>query len=157
MVKALELEVARQTPPDVSRLQTTLAKMQGHLEKLGERRNRLYGLLEDGTYTRAVFTERMQVLIHEETGLRETISAPESEIHAALSRNQEKRLAQLKTVLERYQDASLPGKKALLQSIISDIQYTKEKRQSPQTSPSPSNSLILFKCLPLNYSLLFKP
>lgn len=131
MVKDLELEVAHQTPPDVSRLQATLAKMQGHLEKLEERRNRLYGLLEDGTYTRAVFTERMQVLIHEETGLRETISALENEIHAALSRNQEKQLAQLKTVLERYQDASLPGKKALLQSIISDIQYTKEKKTKP--------------------------
>lgn len=131
MVKDLELEAARQSPPDVSRLQTALSKMQAHLEKLEERRNRLYGLLEDGTYTRAVFSERMQVLVQEETSLHDTISALESEIHAALSRNQEKQLAQLNTVLEQYQDAPLPGKKALLQSIIADIQYTKEKKTKP--------------------------
>lgn len=131
MVKDLELEAARQSPPDVSRLQTALSKMQAHLEKLEERRNRLYGLLEDGTYTRAVFSERMQVLVQEETSLHDTISALESEIRAALSRNQEKQLAQLNTVLEQYQDAPLPGKKALLQSIIADIQYTKEKKTKP--------------------------
>ena len=131
MVKDLELEAARQSPPDVSRLQTALSKMQAHLEKLEERRNRLYGLLEDGTYTRAVFSERMQVLVQEETSLHDTISALESEIRVALSRNQEKQLAQLNTVLEQYQDAPLPGKKALLQSIIADIQYTKEKKTKP--------------------------
>lgn len=131
MVKDLELEVAQQAPPDVSRLQETLTKMQGHLQKLEERRNRLYALLEDGTYTRVVFSERMQVLVQEETSLHDTISALESEIRAALSRNQEKQLSQLKTVLERYQDAPLPGKKALLQSIIADIQYTKEKKTKP--------------------------
>lgn len=131
MVKDLELEVARQSPPDVSRLETALSKMQAHLEKLEERRNRLYGLLEDGTYTRAVFSERMQILVQEETSLHDTISALESEIRVALSRNQEKQLAQLNTVLEQYQDAPLPGKKALLQSIIADIQYTKEKKTKP--------------------------
>lgn len=131
MVKDLELEIAQQAPPDVSPLQTSLAKMQDHLEKLEERRNRLYSLLEDGTYTRAVFSERMQILSQEETRLQETISSLESEIHTVLSKNQEKQLSQLNTVLEQYQSATLSGKKALLQSIIADIQYTKNKKTKP--------------------------
>jgi len=131
MVKDLELQIAQQAPPDVSLPQTALAKMKAHLEKLEERRNRLYGLLEDGTYTRAVFSERMQVLVQEETSLHNSIFALESEIRTALSRNQEKQLSQLNTVLEQYQSASLSGKKVLLQSIISDIQYTKEKKTEP--------------------------
>lgn len=131
MARDLEVEVAQAAPPDVSQLRSTLSKMQSQLVKLEERRNRLYSLLEDGTYTRAVFSERMQLLAREETSLQDAISSLEGDIRLELSRNKEKQLAQLKTVLENYQSSSLPGKKALLQSIISDIQYTKEKKTKP--------------------------
>lgn len=128
VLKDLKLEAP---PPDVSGLQAALSRMREHRERLEERRNRLYGLLEDGTYTRAVFSQRMEVLVQEEASLHDAASALEGELHAALSRGRERQAARLETVLERYQEASLPGKKALLQSIISDIQYTKEKKTKP--------------------------
>ena len=127
----LEIEVAQATPPDVSQQEAVLSKMQAQLVKLDDRRNRLYSLLEDGTYTRALFSERMQLLAQEEESLKKAISETESSIHLELSRNKEKQLSQLKTVLEHYQSSSLSGRKDLLQSIISDIQYTKEKKTKP--------------------------
>ena len=73
----------------------------------------------------------MQVLAQEEASLKDTLAALDAEIHLALSRNNEKQLSQLKTVLAQYQAADIPGRKALLQSIISDILYTKEKKTKP--------------------------
>ena len=99
--------------------------------RLEDRRNRLYSLLEDGTYSRSVFSDRMKVLSNEEEQLNATITSLENEIRVAQSRNEERQLSQLKTVLERYQSAPVPGKKELLHSVISQITYTKEKKTKP--------------------------
>lgn len=127
----LELEVSHAAPPDVSNLETARSKIQSHLVRLEDRRNRLYSLLEDGTYSRALFSERMQVLAQEESSLKDTLAALDAEIHLTLSRNKEKQLSQIKTVLAQYQSSDIPSRKALLQSIISDIRYTKEKKTKP--------------------------
>ena len=127
----LELEVSQSLPPDVSLLEASLAKMQAQQVRLEERRSRLYSLLEDGTYSRTVFSERMQILAQEEATLKEAIASLEGDIRLELSRNKEKQLAQLRTVLDRYQSSSLPGRKELLRSIVSDIVYTKEKKTKP--------------------------
>lgn len=131
MAHRLEIEIAQEDVPDISNLETARAKMQSHMVKLEDRRNRLYSLLEDGTYSRSVFSERMQVLAQEETSLKDTLAALDDEIHLALSRNKEKQLSQVKAVLSQYQTSDLYGRKSLLQSIISDIQYTKEKKTKP--------------------------
>lgn len=127
----LELEVSQSLPPDVSLLEASLVKMQAQQVRLEERRSRLYSLLEDGTYSRTVFSERMQILAQEEATLKEAITSLEGDIRLELSRNKEKQLAQLRTVLDRYQSSSLPGRKELLRSIVSDIVYTKEKKTKP--------------------------
>lgn len=127
----LEVEVAQAAPPDVSMLQASLEKMRSQLVKLEERRSRLYSLLEDGTYSRSVFSERMQVLAQEETSLQDAIASLEGDIRLALSRNKEKQLSQLRAVLDRYQASPVSTRKELLQSIIKDIQYTKEKKTKP--------------------------
>jgi site-specific DNA recombinase len=131
LARGLEVEVARQAPPDVSLLESSLAKMQTQQARLEERRSRLYSLLEDGTYSRAVFSERMQVLAQEEATLKEAIAALEGDIRLELSRNKEKQLAQLRTVLEQYRSSTIPARKKLLHSIIRDITYTKEKKTKP--------------------------
>lgn len=128
---SLELEIAQQRPPDASVQEATLAKMRSQLVKLEERRNRLYSLLEDGTYTRAVFSERMQKLCQDETSIQDTIAALEQDIRIELSRNKERQLQQIRLVLERYQSSSISARKELLQSIIHDVQYTKEKKTKP--------------------------
>jgi Recombinase./Resolvase, N terminal domain. len=129
--KDLNIRVSNQVAPDTSHLEQMLAKAKDQLPRIDDRRNRLYSLLEDGTYSRAVFSDRMQVLTQEEENLNAAISSLESEIHVAQSRNEEKQLSQLETVLEHYQSAPIPGKKELLHSVISEILYTKEKKTKP--------------------------
>ena len=131
MARDLEIQIAQEAPPDVSLLESNLTKIRAKRVKLEERRNRLYSLLEDGTYSPAVFSERMEVLIREETELQEIIDALEGDITLELSRNKERQLAQLRTVLAQYETSSLAGRKALLQSIIDKIFYTKEKKTKP--------------------------
>ncbi|WP_312943038.1 recombinase family protein [Oscillibacter sp.] len=127
----LEIRVSSQVPPDTSHLEQILTKSKEQLPRIEDRRNRLYSLLEDGTYSRAVFSERMQVLAQEEDQLKASIASLEEEIHITQSRNEEKQLSQLKTVLERYQSASVSGKKELLHSVISQVIYTKKKKTKP--------------------------
>ena len=131
MAHNLEVEVAQNVPPDISALESSLSRMKAQQVHLEERRSRLYSLLEDGTYSRTVFSERMQVLAQEEAALKEHVASLEGDIRLELSRNKEKQLAQLRTVLERYQSSSLPGRKELLRSVVSDILYTKEKKTKP--------------------------
>ena len=129
--RGLEIDIARHTRPDVSPLEAALSRMQAQQVRLEERRNRLYSLLEDGTYSRAVFSERMQVLSQEDAALKESISSLESDIRREKSRNKEIQLSKLRTVLEQYQSSSVPARKELLHSVISDILYTKEKGTKP--------------------------
>lgn len=131
MARDLEIQIAQEAPPDVSLLEFNLTKMRAKRAKLEERRNRLYSLLEDGTYSPTVFSERMEVLIREETELQEIIDALEGDITLELARNKERQLAQLRTVLAQYETSSLAGRKALLQSIIDKIFYAKEKKTKP--------------------------
>ena len=127
----MEVQIALEKPADVSILESNLTKLRAKRAKLEDRRNRLYTLLEDGTYTPAVFNARMEVLIAEEAELQELIKTLESDISLELSRNKERQLAQLRTVLSQYEDSTLAGRKALLQSIIDKIIYTKEKKTKP--------------------------
>lgn len=131
MARDLEIQIAQEAPPDVSLLESNLTKIRAKRVKLEERRNRLYSLLEDGTYTPAVFNQRMEVLTREETELQEIINALEGDITLELARNKERQLEQLRTVLAQYETSSLAGRKALLQSIIDKIFYTKEKKTKP--------------------------
>ena len=131
MAAGLEVQIEAGTEPDTSALDAIHEKLEAQLQKLEDRRNRLYTLLEDGTYSKDLFTERMQILTAEERRLREALSDVNEDLRAAKSQNQKKQLEQLRTVLAHYQQSSIPARKALLQSIIADIQYTKEKKTNP--------------------------
>ena len=129
--KDLEVDIRNQIAPNTENLEFALGKAQDQLRKLDDRRNRLYSLLEDGVYTGAVFSERMRTLVQDEEQLKSAVSSLQEQIRAELSNNKEKQLSQLSTVLERYQSATIAGRKELLQSIVSVIYYTKEKKSKP--------------------------
>lgn len=131
MADALEVQVANAQPPDVSAQQRALEQMQGRADKLETRRTRLYDLLEDGTYSRDIFAQRMQLLEDEEHHLQEAIASISEEIRVATSRSQERQLQQLRTVLRLYQNADVSARKELLRSVIKDIRYTKLKKSKP--------------------------
>lgn len=131
LAAGLEIQVREGTAPDTSALDGIYEKLEAQLQKLEDRRNRLYTFLEDGTYSKDLFAERMQVLTSEEDHLRKAMAEVSEDLRDAKSQNKERQLEQLRTVLAHYQESSIPARKALLQSIIADIQYTKEKKTNP--------------------------
>lgn len=131
LADSLEIQVQQAGVPDTSLLESSREKLLSQLQKLEQRRSRLYSLLEDGTYSRPLFSERMQVLLRDEDAAREGLSVLEEEIARLSSRNQEKQARQLRTVLEAYESADVSGRKALLYSVVKEIRYTKEKKTKP--------------------------
>ena len=131
IAKGLEISIQHNGPPDTSKLEAALQKALEQVTKLDARRDRLYSLLEDGIYNRDVFAQRMEVLTQDEAHLRDHIASLEAEIQAERSKDKRVQLARLKTIIQRYHTSSLAGKKELLQSAISVIYYTKEKKTKP--------------------------
>ena len=131
LARGLEISLSRQAPPDTAVLEKELAQTREQLGRLDSRRDRLYTFLEDGTYTREVFAQRMAVLSGDEERLRGRIEELEGKIRAELGRDKRKQLERLKDVLANYQEASLAGKKDLLRSIVAVIYYTKRKKTKP--------------------------
>lgn len=127
----LEVKIKAGEKPDTAPMEALLEKLESQQTKLETRRSRLYTLLEDGTYTKDLFVERMGVLEREENALRDALEDIRSDLERAVSKSDERQLAQIRTVLEHYQNETLPVKKALLQSVISDIKYTKMKKTKP--------------------------
>lgn len=131
MANGIEIDLARAVRPDTKSLELALEKIRAQIVKLSDRRNRLYTLLEDGTYTREIFSQRMQLLGQEDDKLKAAAQDLEAEIRTARGNNAEKQLARIRTVLAQYQSASLADRKTLLHSIIEEIQYTKMKKTKP--------------------------
>lgn len=131
IARGLTVEIKHQTVPNTSPQEFALSRAKDQLQKLDTRRSRLYSLLEDGVYTRDLFSDRMQALAQEEDLLNESIASMEEEIHVAHSRSNERQLRQLRTILARYRTSTVSAKKELLQSIISVIYYTKAKKTKP--------------------------
>lgn len=131
IARGLEISLSRQAPPDTAALEKELAQTREQLGRLSGRRDRLYTFLEDGTYTREIFAQRMAVLSEDEERLRGRIEELEGKVRTELGRDKRKQLERLKEVLANYQEASLAGKKDLLQSIVAVIYYTKKKKTKP--------------------------
>ena len=131
LADALEIQIAQAQPPDVTGQQRALEQLRAQAARLESRRTRLYDLLEDGTYTREVFAQRMEVLDSDAARVSDAIASAEAEIRAATSRSQERQLQQLRTVLQLYRGSDVAARKSLLHSVISDILYTKAKKSKP--------------------------
>ncbi len=131
MAKGLEIEISKGAAPDTSNLESIRERLEDQLVKMDGRRSRLYTFLEDGTYTKTLFSERMQLLEDEEKRLKEAIVSVSEEIRSASIQSRTAQLEQLKTVLSHYRESDIPGRKLLLQSIIADIKYFKEKKTKP--------------------------
>ena len=131
LARGLEVSIARQDVPDTSGLERDLLQAQDQLMKLDSRRNRLYAFLEDGTYSREVFAQRMEVLSADEAHLQTYITDLQGRIRTEQAKDKRWQLERIKSVLAHYQHASLAGKKDLLRSIVSVIYYTKEKKTKP--------------------------
>lgn len=127
----LRIEVDRAKPPDTRGLDAQLRGIRGKLHKVEQKKNRLYDLLEDGTYDRATFKERLALAEDEAAKLDERRAALEAQIREARGVNRAKVISYLDTVLDLYPSLDPAGKNQLLKAIIDKVIYRKEKKTKP--------------------------
>ena len=107
-------------PPDGPELAAIRRRTALQLTRLAERRERLYRLVEEGVYSPALFSQRMQALERDAQALEQAAAEappppPEPE----------------RTALDCWRAAGPAGKRALLRTLIREIVYEKEKKTKP--------------------------
>lgn len=127
----LEKDICSGRKADISGLATAREKASVQLARLSDKKRKIYEYLEDGTYDKPTFVERMEKLHSEECDAQEILSSLNREIELVQAKNKAAQLRQLETVLELYDQASVSERKALMYSIIENMTYSKMKKTKP--------------------------
>lgn len=109
-------------PADSPELAAVRRRTALQLTRLAERRERLYRLVEDGVYSPALFSQRMQALERDAQAL---------ELAAANAEAPPPPPEPERTALDCWRAAGPAGKRALLRTLIQEIVYEKEKKTKP--------------------------
>lgn len=127
----LQIEVQQAKAPDISGLLAEQRAVRSKLKKLATRIETLHDLLEDGTYDRATYKERMAKAENEQAALKDQQIDVEDRIQAAMSRDKVILLNRLTDVLQLYPTLDNEGKNQLLKSIIDHVVYRKAPKSKP--------------------------
>ena len=127
----LRIEAQKARPPDTRALDAQLRGVRNKLHKLEQRKGRLYDLLEDGTYDRDTFRERMAKAEQEGAELEAQKAALDDQIREARGLNRVKVISFLDTLLDLYPTLDAAGKNQLLKAIVEEVIYRKNKKTKP--------------------------
>ena len=116
---------------DTSGIEMALRGIEGQLKKNEQKKAMLCDLLEDGTYSREIFRERMDKAEAERNDLLERREQIKLELNAARVHNKEQTVTAIDNVLDLYPTLSPEGKNQLLKAIIRRVVYHKEKKTPP--------------------------
>lgn len=139
----LYIQAAQAQPVDTKGLEAQLRGLRGSLQKLETRKNRLYDLLEDGTYDKDTFRTRLALLEDERTDTESRIADIEEQIKEARGVNRAKIISCLDSVLDLYPALDPAGRNQLLKAIIDKVIY----RKSPKSAPMDFSLEIHLKAL----------
>ena len=127
----LTLEARQAKPPDTRALEAQLRGVRNQIHKLGQRKSRLYDLLEDGTYDRETFRERMAKAEQEEAELQAKKDELDEKVREAHGLNRVQIISCLDTLLDLYPTLDPAGQNQLLKTIVDKVIYRKEKKSKP--------------------------
>ena len=127
----LRIEAQQARPPDTRALDAQLRGVRNKLHKLEQRKGRLYDLLEDGTYDRETFRERMAKAEQESAELEAQKAALDDQIREARGLNRVRIIGYLDTVLDLFPTLDAAGKNQLLKAIVEKVIYRKDKKTKP--------------------------
>ena len=111
------------------------------LKKTASKIDTLHDLLEDGTYDRSTYKERMSKAEAEQESLLLQQADVEQRIQRAMSRDKANMLSKLTSVLQLYPTLDNEGKNQILKSIVNYAVY----RKSPKSKPGDFTLEIILK------------
>lgn len=122
-----------------------IAQLTKQLSSLDAQRNRLYDLLENGTYSETVFLQRQNNLTERETLLRAQIAAANADSAPTLTDQIAAIAPRIDSMLIAYDAASTPlQKNQLLKSVISRMTYSKPRRRYSNEPEATAITLDIF-------------
>lgn len=127
----LAVEMQQVKTPDISGLLVERRTVDSKLKKMAARIDTLHDLLEDGTYDRVTFKERMAKAEAEQDALRIRQTDIENRIQRATRRDKVIMLNQLTSVLQLYPNLTNEDKNQMLKSVIDFVIYHKEPKTCP--------------------------
>ena len=116
---------------NIEMLEKRLAAVRKELAVAEKRKRALYEFLEDGTYSRTEFRERMETAKKRVAELERQEQDMRLELDAANNRNPERLSEALRTVLKEYWTADVATRNAMLKGIIQIVWYSKERKTKP--------------------------
>lgn len=137
----LQIEVQQAKTPDISGLTSEQRAVAAKLKKTAAKIDTLHDLLEDGTYDRATYKERMAKAEAEQESLLLQQADVEHRIQRAMSRDKANMLSKLTSVLQLYPTLDNEGKNQILKSIVNYAVY----RKSPKSKPGDFTLEIILK------------
>ena len=108
-----------------------LGAIQNEMTAAEKKKARLYDFLEDGTYSKTEFRERMDAVKRLIENLERQEQEARSAIETAENRDPGKLARMLQTVLDGYWEADVAERNALLKSVIEVAWYQKDHKTKP--------------------------
>lgn len=127
----LYIEVQQAVPVDTSAQEAILRQTQVAMAKIEQRKTTLYDLLEDGTYTKDIFRERMAKADADMAQLDERLRAVQKEISAAKAADKTVMLDRIQNVLDLYPALDNEGRNLLMKALVYRVTYRKAKGAKP--------------------------
>lgn len=137
VIDALEVKLSElESEPDsgkaeLSTLEAELSELDKALKQAESRKTLLFDLLEDGTYTRADFTARMDKLKEHVAALRKESETVRIRLDAARNADRHAQADAIRTALDVYQTSDAAGRNALLRGVVDTIWAYRAKGTKP--------------------------
>lgn len=132
IMEALKLAAAESRAISTDHLTANLASLETEKSRLTARISRLYDFLEDGTYDRSTFRERLSAAQESISTIDEQINRIQAEIAKLTAQEPEKAAEAIDNALLLYPTLDAKGKNELLKTIINKMVYTKHKKTKPR-------------------------
>lgn len=110
----------------------TIATLETELSKNASKKSRLYTFLEDGTYDRATFMERMELAEKEGQNLQSRLAAARAQLEVIQNANAKALQSAIETTLSLWPESGPAARNALLKTVLDVSEYTKEKKTKPR-------------------------
>ena len=127
----LNLQQHQDLSADLASAEQEIDIISNEIQKINIRKTRLYTFLEDGTYDRDTFKERMNNAEEEQQSLQKRLKKAQAKYASITASDTALLRKRLEDALSLWPSATPQARNGLLKSVIADAVYTKEKKTKP--------------------------
>lgn len=129
ILRGLEMEPDGESAAALEAAKARLAAARKSIAAEKRKKARLYGFLESGTYTEAMFRERMEALSVRLSALESRERDAAQEVETLSGRDAKKQAAGIRALLREYEGADAATKNAILRAVVDVIVYNRNGKE----------------------------